>query len=147
MLRCILLRLLAHRAAREVDDTAVGYLKTGEQVLLLNDSVGAARRSLDIAMIQYREGLTDFDRVLDSQVRLFAQQDAQVSTRGGLSQNLIGLYKAMGGGWERGRTLPVVDDATVDTMKQRSDWKDLLTAPLPPPGADPLETPSEADRP
>ena len=135
------------RAAREVDDTAVGYLKTGEQVLLLNDSVGAARRSLDIAMIQYREGLTDFDRVLDSQVRLFAQQDAQVSTRGGLSQNLIGLYKAMGGGWERGRTLPVVDDATVDTMKQRSDWKDLLTAPLPPPGADPLETPSEADRP
>jgi NodT family efflux transporter outer membrane factor (OMF) lipoprotein len=130
------------RAAREVDDAAVGYAKTGEQILLLKDSVVAARRSLDIATIQYREGLTDFDRVLDSQLRLFTQQDVLVSTRGSLSQNLIGLYKAMGGGWEAGRSRAVLDDATRDAMKERSDWKDMLSAPLPPPGADARPTPS-----
>jgi outer membrane protein TolC len=132
------------RAAREVDDAAVGFVKTGEQILLLKDSVVAARRSLDIATIQYREGLTDFDRVLDSQLRLFNQQDVLVTTRGNLTQNLIALYKAMGGGWERGRTLPVVDDATRDTMNQRSDWKDLLSAPLPAPGDDARATSPEA---
>jgi multidrug efflux system outer membrane protein len=134
------------RAAREVDDAAVGYAKTGEQILLLKDSVVAARRSLDIAMIQYREGLTDFDRVLDSQLRLFNQQDVLVTTRGNLSQNLIALYKAMGGGWEQGRSRPVVDDVARETMEQRSSWKGILAAPLPAPGADARPTPSEAGK-
>ena len=94
------------RAAREVDDAAVGFVKTGEQIVLLAESVKAAQRSLDIATIQYREGLIDFERVLDSQRVLFAQQDQLVTTRGGLTQNLIALYKAMGGGWEPGRGRP-----------------------------------------
>jgi NodT family efflux transporter outer membrane factor (OMF) lipoprotein len=124
------------RAAREVDDAAVGFAKTGEQIVLLADAVAAAQRSLDIANIQYREGLTDFERVLDSQRVLFAQQDFLVSARGSLTQNLIALYKAMGGGWEQGRTRPVLDDVTRETMNQRSDWKGVLEAPLPMPGAD-----------
>ena len=37
------------RAAREVDDAAVGFAKTGEQIALLADAVKAAQRSLDIA--------------------------------------------------------------------------------------------------
>jgi outer membrane protein TolC len=124
------------RAAREVDDAAVGFASTGQQIVLLADATRAAQRSLDIASVQYREGLTDFDRVLDTQRLLFAQQDLLASTRGSLTQNLIALYKAMGGGWEQGRARPVLDDATRETMERRSDWKGLLAAPLPPPGAD-----------
>jgi multidrug efflux system outer membrane protein len=125
----------------------VGFVKTGEQIVLLGESVTAARRSLDIAQIQYREGLTDFERVLDTQRALFAAQENLVVARGGLTQNLIALYKAMGGGWERARTLPVVDDATRDAMKQRSDWKDVLSAPLPAPGNDARAIPPEAGKP
>ena len=136
------------RAAREVDDAAVGFAKTGEQIVLLADSVKAAQRSLDIATIQYREGLTDFQRVLDSQRVLFSQQDQLVSSQGGLTQNLIALYKAMGGGWEAGRSRPVLDDATRDTMNRRSDWNGILEAPLPAPGAEDVQpTPSGAARP
>src|SRR4051812_2966073 len=124
------------RAAREVDDAAVGFAKGEEQIPLLTASVKAAQRSLAIASIQYREGLTDFERVLDSQRTLFDQQDLLVTTRGNLTQNLISLYKAMGGGWEQGRRRPVLDDATRETMGQRSNWKRLLEAPLPPPGTD-----------
>jgi multidrug efflux system outer membrane protein len=120
------------RAAREVDDAAVGFAKTGEQITLLEEAVKASRRSLDIASIQYREGLTDFQRVLDSQQTFFSQQERLVASRGELTQNLIALYKAMGGGWEPGRERPVLDEATRDTMSQRSDWKDMLTIPLPP---------------
>jgi multidrug efflux system outer membrane protein len=124
------------RAAREVDDSAVGFVKTGEQITLLVESVKAAQRSLDIANIQYREGLVDFQRVLDSQRVLFTQQELLVTTRGALLQNLIVLYKAMGGGWEQARSRPVVDDRTREMMGRRSDWKDILTAPLPAPGAE-----------
>jgi NodT family efflux transporter outer membrane factor (OMF) lipoprotein len=134
------------RAAREVDDAAVGFAKTGEQIVLLADSVKAAQRSLDIANLQYREGLVDFQRVLDSQRVFFSQQELLISSRGGLSQNLIALYKAMGGGWEQGRNRPVLDDATRDTMSQRSDWRGLLAAPLPAAGADVPTTPAGAAR-
>ena len=92
----------------------------------------AARRSLDIADVQYREGLVDFERVLDSQRALFSQQERLVATKGGVTQNLIALYKAMGGGWQAGRARPIVDDATRATMGERSNWKRLLDAPLPP---------------
>jgi multidrug efflux system outer membrane protein len=131
------------RAAREVDDAAVGFVKTGEQIVLLTQSVAAAQRSLDIANINYREGLIDFSRVLDAQRVLFGTQDALVSSRGGLAQGLVAVYKAMGGGWEQGRLRPVLDDQTRDTMQQRSDWKDLLSAPLPPPDAQSRPTSAE----
>jgi len=123
------------RAAREVDDAAVSFARTGEQIELLAESVKAAQRSLDIATLQYREGLTDFQRVLDSQRALFLQQDSLVATQGGLMQSLVAIYKAMGGGWEQGRSRPVVDDGTRETMERRSDWNGILAAPLPPPEA------------
>ena len=124
------------QAAREVDDAAVGFAKTGEEIALLADAVTAARRSLDIATIQYREGLIDFQRVLDSQRTLFSQQERLVLSQGNLTQNLIAIYKAMGGGWEQGRSRLVLDEAPGETMGKRSDWESLLAAPLPAPGAD-----------
>ena len=135
------------RAAREVDDAAVGFAKTGEQIAFLAEAVKAAQRSLDIATLQYREGLTDYERVLDSQRTLFSQQELLVASRGNLTQNLIALYKAMGGGWEQGRSQPVVDEATRETMEQRSDWKGILTAPLPVPGVDAPQTPPGTAKP
>lgn len=135
------------RAAREVDDAAVSFVKTGEQILLLTQAEKAAQRSLDLATIQYREGLTDFQRVLDSQQTLFSQQELLVNTRGNLAQNLIALYKAMGGGWEQGRARPVLDDVTRATMSRRSDWKGLLVAPLPAPETEARQEPPGTAKP
>ena len=134
------------RAARELDDAAIGFAQARAQVDILRESVQAARRSLDIATIQYREGLVDFQRVLDSQRALFSQQERLVSTQGGVAQSLIAVYKAMGGGWQAARAEPVVDEATRAAMGERSDWKGLLDAPLPPPDdrirpTPPTETP------
>ena len=119
------------RAARELEDAAIGFAQRRAQVAILEESVQAARRSLDIADVQYREGLVDFQRVLDSQRALFSQQERLVTTRGGVAQSLIDLYKAMGGGWQPGRSMPIVDDETRAVMADRSRWKRLLDAPLP----------------
>jgi outer membrane protein, multidrug efflux system len=129
------------QAAREVDDAAVAFARTREQIALLVDAVKAAQRSLDIANIQFREGLTDFQRVIDTQRTLFSQQDLLVTSRGNLTQSLIAIYKAMGGGWESGRSRPILDDATREAMGRRSDWKDILNIQLPAPGADVQPTP------
>jgi multidrug efflux system outer membrane protein len=134
------------QAAREIEDAAIGFAQLRSEVGILDKSVQAARRSLDIADVQYREGLVDFERVLDSQRSLFGQQERLVVAKGGIAQNLITLYKAMGGGWQAGRARPVVDEATRGTMAERSNWKRLLDAPLPPAAEDappnpPTDTP------
>ena len=56
----------------------IGFAKTARAGRHPARSVQAARRSLDIATIQYREGLVDFQRVLDSQRALFSQQERLV---------------------------------------------------------------------
>jgi outer membrane protein, multidrug efflux system len=125
------------KAAREVDDAAVGFATNRAQIPILKDAVNAAQRSLEIANIQYQEGISDFQRVLDTQRTLFSQQELLVSTMSNVTQNLIALYKAMGGGWQQGRGRPLLDDATLETMGERSDWRKILAAPLPPAVAGP----------
>ncbi len=132
------------KAAREVDDAAVGFATNRAQIPILKDAVNAARRSLAIANIQYQEGMSDFQRVLDTQRTLFSQQEQLVSTMSNVTLSLIALYKAMGGGWQQGRDRPLMDDATRATMGERSDWGEMLAAPLPPPAAGPrLITPDK----
>ncbi|MGE8637272.1 MAG: TolC family protein, partial [Achromobacter sp.] len=71
-----------------------------------------------------------FQRVLDAQRALAAQQDAYVVNRGAAVSDLIALYKALGGGWHSDS--PVLDPATRDQMRQRTDWGDLLSEPTGP---------------
>jgi multidrug efflux system outer membrane protein len=131
------------RAARELDDAAVSFAQGRLQVDILRDSVQSARRSNDIATIQYREGLVDFQRVLDAQRSLFSQQERLVNAQGSVTQSLISVYKAVGGGWQAVRNQPVVSRETVDAMEERADWKHLPEAPLPPPDATTPATPTE----
>ena len=48
----------------------------------------------------YRTGLTDFQNVLDMERSLFEQQDLFADSEGRVIQNLILIYKALGGGWD-----------------------------------------------
>ncbi|MFC5606973.1 efflux transporter outer membrane subunit [Variovorax soli] len=135
------------RAAREMDDSATAFASSRTQVDILQEAVRAARRSLEIANVQYREGLIDFERVLDSQRTLFSQQDRLASTQGSVVQSLVALYKAMGGGWQAGRERPLLDEGTRRAMAERSHWKTLLDEPLPPPDVQPQPAQRSNDKP
>jgi NodT family efflux transporter outer membrane factor (OMF) lipoprotein len=111
-------------AAREADDAATTIIAAWQRDTILNDAQGAAQRSLKLANTIYREGYSDFQRVLDAQRALFAQQDAYIVNRGNAVGSLIALYKALGGGWYSEQ--PLVDSATRQQMQQRTDWGDLL---------------------
>ena len=47
----------------------------------------------------YRTGLTDFQNVLDTERTQFQQQDQLAASDGFVTQNLIRVYRALGGGW------------------------------------------------
>jgi NodT family efflux transporter outer membrane factor (OMF) lipoprotein len=111
-------------AAREADDAATALIAALQRDTILDDAQQAARRSLALANTIYREGYSDFQRVLDAQRALFAQQDAYVVNRSNAAGSLIALYKALGGGWSTQQ--PLIDAATRQQMQQRTDWGDLL---------------------
>ncbi|MHC8305955.1 efflux transporter outer membrane subunit [Pseudomonas sp. PB3P13] len=115
------------QAAREADDAASGLIKSLERERILSEAEVAAKRSLVLASAQYREGYSDFQRVLDAQRALLEQQDNYLVSRSNAVSNLIALYKALGGGWYTAQGK--VDPATRQQMQQRTDWGDLLDEP------------------
>jgi NodT family efflux transporter outer membrane factor (OMF) lipoprotein len=118
------------QAAREADDAATGLSKALERERILREAAFSAQRSLTLASAQYREGYSDFQRVLDAQRALFAQQDGYLVARSAALSNLIDLYRALGGGWHSNQ--PLLDSATREQMRQRTDWGELLDEQSPP---------------
>ncbi|NIR32388.1 MAG: efflux transporter outer membrane subunit [Gammaproteobacteria bacterium] len=114
------------QAAQEVEDATVAFLRSQEQAAFLADSAVAARRSVDLALIQYRDGATDYTRVLQTQQALASQQDQLTATRGDIARNLIAMYRALGGGWQLREGQDFVPEGTKAMMRERTDWGGLL---------------------
>jgi NodT family efflux transporter outer membrane factor (OMF) lipoprotein len=119
-------RETALQAAREAEDAMTAFIGSREQTALLAETVKSAERSNALSTLRYQEGFSDYQRVLNAQQSLFAQQQRYVATRGETVLNLVALYKALGGGWESRQGTPWVDPPTRATMEQRTDWGDML---------------------
>jgi NodT family efflux transporter outer membrane factor (OMF) lipoprotein len=115
------------KAQQEVEDNLVGFLKAQERARFLSQSVTAALRSLDLAVLQYREGITDFTTVLTAQQALLNEQDSLATTLGDIARNLVGVYRALGGGWEIREGEDFVPAKIREAMAQRTNWGRLLT--------------------
>lgn len=75
----------------------------------------------------YTEGLADFLNVLQAQGSLFATEDQLVQSEQRVSQNLVAIYKAIGGGWP----------ADVGGASRSTDNETAKTSPSAMSGAEP----------
>ena len=89
-------------ALEEVENAMVAFEQENLRRAHLRDSVEATERSLELVLTQYRAGLADFQNVLDTQRSLLLRQDDLAVSEGLVVSNLIGLYRALGGGWDPG---------------------------------------------
>jgi NodT family efflux transporter outer membrane factor (OMF) lipoprotein len=87
-------------AGQEAEDGIVTFLKSQQTARHLDTSVQAARRTVDIAYEQYRQGAVDYIVVYVFQSDLTLRQDQLAESRGAIALSLISLYRALGGGWE-----------------------------------------------
>lgn len=120
------------KAQAEVENAIVAYLRSHAQARFLEESARAAQRSVELAFVQYREGVTDFDRVLSTMSALSQQQDILTTTNGAIAANLVELYKALGGGWlpsaER-QPEDFVTETDKEQLRTRTKyWKKVLPA-------------------
>ena len=115
-------------AYQEVEDGIVGYLRTQDQAGFLNEGATASARAVDLALLQYREGLAQDTRVLTAQDLLVDQQDALAVARSSIATNLISVYKGLGGGWELRGDNDFVPEPIQEELRERTDWGDILPA-------------------
>jgi NodT family efflux transporter outer membrane factor (OMF) lipoprotein len=115
------------KAQQEVEDALVGFLRAQDQAEFLARAAAAARGALDLAVLQYREGTRDFTAVLTAQQALLSEQDSLASTLGNIAGNLVGVYRALGGGWEISEGKELVPPEVREAMAQRTNWGKLLS--------------------
>lgn len=87
-------------AGQEAENAIVKFLRSQEQAKKLAISVAASESAVNVAMVQYKGGLVDFNRVSLIQQNLVQQQTSLAQVQGNISIGLVQLYRALGGGWE-----------------------------------------------
>jgi multidrug efflux system outer membrane protein len=108
---------------REVEDAMVAFEKNRTRRETLAEAVEANRRAVDLANQLYKQGMTDFTSVLQSQRDLFAAEDELAQGDRNVTTDFVALYKALGGGWELDKEFPKPQgkpgDRTVDVTAKK----------------------------
>ncbi|WP_170788541.1 efflux transporter outer membrane subunit [Ruegeria lacuscaerulensis] len=113
-------------AYSEVESAMVAYTQSRKQVGFYENSVAASRRAAEIALDQYRDGIADYSRILNTQTALLNSQANLIEARQQVSSNLVAVYKGLGGGWQIRQNQEFLPESVLAEMAYRTDWGDLL---------------------
>lgn len=89
-------------AFREVADLLVSIRARTEQRDRQREQVKAAETALELTQIRYREGLVNYLDVLEAERTVLNSETLLVQTERARLTDMVGLFKALGGGWTTG---------------------------------------------
>jgi multidrug efflux system outer membrane protein len=93
-------------AFREVADALAGRGTLDRQLAADQALVDASAESYRLSNMRFTNGVDNYLGVLDSQRLLFSAQQSLVNVKLARLQNLVTLYKALGGGWRERSAQP-----------------------------------------
>ena len=117
---------LVLQAQGEVESAVAGLVGAQQQIAPLSASAEAADRAVKVAQQQYKGGIADYIRVLVAEQFLITEQTSLVETQGSAAQNLITLYRALGGGWELREGGDLVPANIKEQMRKRTNWGGMI---------------------
>jgi len=88
-------------ALQEVETSLVGYAEHQVERERLALSVESQARAVELARERFERGIKDFMTVLDAERQLRDVENSLAMSETQVMVNLIGLYKALGGGWQQ----------------------------------------------
>jgi NodT family efflux transporter outer membrane factor (OMF) lipoprotein len=94
------------QAVQQVDDAGAAFHAQQERLADLDRALTAAREATRVATERYDRGLTDYLNVLDAQRQEYSLEENQVEARQVEGEALVGLFRALGGGWPLKESLP-----------------------------------------
>jgi NodT family efflux transporter outer membrane factor (OMF) lipoprotein len=87
------------QAFREVADLLTSLSARAEQLARQREQLSAAQEAVRLADVRYRKGLVTYLDVLDAQRTALAAETQLVLTERTRLTDMVGLFKALGGGW------------------------------------------------
>lgn len=104
------------RALAEGESALASVELERKRMVELETAAGAGARAVQAVRTLYEGGLTDFQNVLDAERTLFQAQDRHAASQGRVAQNLVRLYRALGGGWSPRAAIAPASDPTTTTV-------------------------------
>lgn len=92
-------KLVLLNASTEVNNAIVAYRNSVKRTAMLSQVLSEAMKSLDFSIDLYKQGLSPFNNVMDSQVDVLNYNNQLIAEKATAQQAVIALYKALGGGW------------------------------------------------
>jgi NodT family efflux transporter outer membrane factor (OMF) lipoprotein len=86
-------------ALKDVEDALSRYSAEQRRNVQLRASAQAAETAFQLSEDRYQSGLADFINVLTAEGAVYTAQNQLTASNGQLDQDLVSLYKALGGGW------------------------------------------------
>lgn len=130
-------------AFREVSDA----LTSRETYMLQDESMGRVvkntQQAYDLAYMRFREGIDNYLTTLEEERSLFMSQQFHIYVQASRFQNMVTLYRALGGGWVRKTPQPTASGeatapqsarASAQTVGQSTVNADEASPPVPHPG-------------
>ena len=87
-------------ALEEVENALTAYASGRERVDARRAAAASAREAALLLRNLYQAGLTDFQKVLETERTRLTAEDNLALAEAAMRTNLIKLYKALGGGWQ-----------------------------------------------
>lgn len=114
------------QAQAEVQDYISGYILSKNALYSYKKADNSSMQAARLALVRYKEGEASYTTVLDSERQQLQVQTSYVTARGEVLQNVVGLYRSLGGGWQIRKCKDIVPYRIKEEMAARTNWGSLL---------------------
>jgi NodT family efflux transporter outer membrane factor (OMF) lipoprotein len=117
---------LVLKVQQEVQDNITRYIESQKTEYLLAKANISAIKSTQLAIVRYKEGEANYTTVLNVEQQQLRVQTSLTNAKGEVSQSLVALYRALGGGWQIRNGNDIVSNQIKNQMTERTNWGSLL---------------------
>lgn len=86
-------------ALQDVENALIAFTEEQKHYKSLSDAVASDHKAVNLSLVLFQQGQTDFLNVLTAQRTLYTDDSALTQSKENIAADLIALYKALGGGW------------------------------------------------
>ncbi|MBA4749573.1 MAG: efflux transporter outer membrane subunit [Alphaproteobacteria bacterium] len=94
-------------ALEDLDTSMVVFARQREERDQLVIAASSSIQAADLADKRYRGGIDDYRTFLDAETTMFSAKDQLAVSEINTATNLIAIYKALGGGWQMAKAVPL----------------------------------------
>ena len=123
-------RQLILNAQSEVEQSINTYIYSCRQIGFYREASNASEEAVKIASEQYKDGLIEYNTVIQNLQTLTNQEDKLIQSKGDAINGIISTYKALGGGYQNliAQDQQIKPSSKEEMLKRIDYWEGQLSS-------------------